>query len=395
MFETPDRRRVRGALTAMFVLGCFLSLLSEAWKHKEVRIQEADLYGADVRVPIPGHSQAHAPVFNVELKVESLSFAAAEPWALVEKKSDPSDTDREDDEVDESEDEGSDDATGPDPNETWPKQVARGCRLVEMMKTPDAELDAKHKTPWHSYDPLAQYGWEYSDQDPTGDLGSHPNADEQKDSINSALDALGIPRIPSAANDQSGGWKKVAWIHSRQSIVDGHTYPATRAYMINYYNPGWGIIVAANTKFPRKASPHVPKDQLVPLGRWSDVTALTWADMCHIHSQNPNTLRYVMRINVAGDVAGDIVAQVIGQDLDELGAYGDAVRVPGIPDSDESRAAIGFPNGRGVGYLLVQHKDNFGDMRMVRDIKVWNSNNGVHERMAFFNQVPNILYTFS
>ena len=155
------------------------------------------------------------------------------------------------------------------------------------------------------------------------------------------------------------------------------------------------MIIAANTKSPINMSPDLPRDQLVPLGQWSDITALTWKDMCQLHSQNSNTLKYVMRINIAGDVAERILPKVLHEDLDELGSYDKAVTVEGMPDSDEARAAVGFPNGRGVGYLLVQHKDIFGDTRTIRDIKVWNSNNGVQEEMAFFNEVPNMLYTFS
>lgn len=209
------------AVATLWVVVSFLCLLWANRKHNELR-QESSLDRVD-NAPLPV-VQPQSPAELNRLEVADVNLYSPLIKRIAQSDTEPDSDSDDEDEDDEDEDQESDGAGGGDPNETWPKQVARGCQLVELMKTKDSELEAKHRTPWNSCNQLEQYGWELS-KDTTGDLGAHPNADEQKDSVNSALGKLGIPQLPSEPNDQSGGWQKVAWIHSRQSTVNGVTYP--------------------------------------------------------------------------------------------------------------------------------------------------------------------------
>lgn len=141
----------------------------------------------------------------------------------------------------------------------------------------------------------------------------------------------------------------------------------------------------------------LPADQIVPLRRWSDMIYLTWVDVCNLHSQNPGNLKYIIRLNVISSDAPVILSRISGTELSDFTTVYPDFTVPDAPDSQEGRAAVGFSNGRGVAWLLIQHKETFGVTRHIKDIKFWDSYNGHRpdNLMPGLDEIPNMLFTLS
>ncbi|KAK4508139.1 hypothetical protein PRZ48_001877 [Zasmidium cellare] len=292
----------------------------------------------------------------------------------------PSDQDPSDDDTD-----GEDDDA--DEDEVWKQCVNRGCKLNELMQTSDADLEEQYKTKWTNFDDIKKYGWSLSSQEDK----AGPNEDDRGSSA-PVLRALGIPEV----DDPS--WKKVPWVHDTETKVDGKTYPTdipphtqpTQVEHTNFYNPSHGIIIAANNRSPLKNQAHVPPDRVTPLNRWSDLT-------CNLHHQDPSNLKYVLRMNVFSDDVDAVLPRVIGKDLADLTEAYPGVAVGGVPDSQGARAAVGFSNGRGVAWLLIQHKGTFGERRFVKGVNVWDSYNGHRPPglLPGLDEIPNVLFTLS
>lgn len=91
---------------------------------------------------------------------------------------------------------------------------SRGCKLVQLMNTPDAQLEAPYKALWSNYDDIEKYGWSQDKEE--GVI----NEDEIDHSL-SVLKELGFP----AGLKDDPSFIKVAWTHDREVTVDGKTYP--------------------------------------------------------------------------------------------------------------------------------------------------------------------------
>ncbi|KAF2172193.1 hypothetical protein M409DRAFT_17433 [Zasmidium cellare ATCC 36951] len=273
-----------------------------------------------------------------------------------------------------------------DEEDEWAKCAKKGCRLNELMGKSNADLQSKDRSSWINFDDIKKYGWSLSDQeDKVG-----PNDDDRASSA-PLLQALGIPGL----DDPS--WKKVPWVHVTESKVDGKTYPPTKGEHINFYNPTHGIIIAANNRSPLQKNGDIPRERVIPLRRWSDLAYLTWLDVCRQHHQDPKNLKYILRMNVFSDDVQDILPRVIGKSLVDLTESYPGISVDGMLRSENARAAIGFSNGRGVAWLLIQHKETFGDKKFIKAINIWDSYNAHRpaKLMPGLDEIPNVLFTIS
>jgi hypothetical protein len=86
---------------------------------------------------------------------------------------------------------------------------------------------------------------------------------------------------------------------------------------------------------------------------WSDVVYLQWK----MHSSPESTLKYVLRHNIMNPVTASIVEAInIANSTTTLEWPGTSYAAT----SEEGQALLGTPNGSGVAYLLVQHKQELG-----------------------------------
>lgn len=110
----------------------------------------------------------------------------------------------------------SDTDDGNDDDEEWENCINRGCKLNELMKKSNDNLEEQYKSKWAKFNDIKKYGWSLS----TDETKVTPNDDERTSSA-PMLRALGIPGL----DDPS--WKKMPWVHETETKVDDKTYPVS------------------------------------------------------------------------------------------------------------------------------------------------------------------------
>ncbi|CAK4033926.1 Hypothetical predicted protein [Lecanosticta acicola] len=248
------------------------------------------------------------------------------------------------------------------------------------MSKPESQLTTHEKSQWTKYGDLKKYGWKKSSRREDRNVNSDEMAHTKR-----VLEALGMPDL----TDKS--WKLVHWIHKKP--VKG-----TRAYHRALYNPGHGIIIALNAQSVSTLSP------LAPLHAWSDITFLTYMQIWR-RKRRPNDdkairpppLRYILQLNVISPDTLSTLSHILGvEDLKDYRVPFPGDTIQGVPNSADAKACIGMSNGRGVAYLLAQHKSVFGQTRKIKCIQFWDSDEGNGprgEQMRELQGIPNILYT--
>jgi hypothetical protein len=101
---------------------------------------------------------------------------------------------------------------------------------------------------------------------------------------------------------------------------------------------------------------------IVPLNRWSDVVFLEWQKLCEKVHVPLNSLKHIIRYNVDNGPTEDVIQDVFGlntKDWSEI-SHGRTF----YPGEEEFTALLGTPNGSGVAYMLIDHKGQFGQVRV-------------------------------
>lgn len=97
--------------------------------------------------------------------------------------------------------------------------------------------------------------------------------------------------------------------------------------------------------------------------RWSDIAYLQWAEVCKFHGAKVSNLNYVIRHHVTNQTTLDVIKEVLNKRGESLVPSGCVVS---MKDSNGHGAALlGTPNGKGVAWLLAQHKEAFKDLTII------------------------------
>ncbi|TGO50075.1 hypothetical protein BCON_0192g00010 [Botryotinia convoluta] len=106
------------------------------------------------------------------------------------------------------------------------------------------------------------------------------------------------------------------------------------------------------------------KSPIIPdLSRWSDITYLQWAEVCKFHATEVSNLNYVIQHHVTNQTTLDVINEVLKKRGALLGPSGCVVS---MGDSNGHGAALlGTRNGKGVAWLLAQHKEAFKDLTII------------------------------
>jgi hypothetical protein len=168
--------------------------------------------------------------------------------------------------------------------------------------------------------------------------------------------------------------RKVTNLHDRAVTRDGKTYRATGASYGNYYNPSL-IVASANFGPAEKGKKQQPPvtggadDPFPGLSRLSDVWYLEFRRVMAEIKQPMDQLKGVLRDFIINSVTTNIATQVASE---HQAAHG----IPGWPGadfaagSDEFAALLACPNGVGVAWLLLQHREQMGH-KTVSSVKVF------------------------
>lgn len=139
-------------------------------------------------------------------------------------------------------------------------------------------------------------------------------------------------------------------------------------------NPKDGVILADRNYSPAvmdsKAGAKLPD-----LQRWSDVVWLLWAMACEEEGVGVGNLKYVFRVNIINDDTNFIVSKAL--ESTSVGPW------PGKEfemDTDQGKAILATPNGRGVAWFLIDHQTQMGT-KTVKSVVVFSTKGGL--QLAF------------
>ncbi|KAJ1713068.1 hypothetical protein NYO67_4747 [Aspergillus flavus] len=233
---------------------------------------------------------------------------------------------------------------------------------------------ANHAVPvpiskWTEYGDLVRYRWDLSKKRKTTD---------------SLAQEVLEPMLPELNIDPDKN-ERMLISQSYPVTVDGRTYEATGGYYKSLFNLDAGMIVVDDVSSPATEAPDKPMEDIVPLRQWSDVVFLLWQDYT---KGSPGVLRHIFQSVVAIEQSLSIMRQALGEtdDFKDWDKYtpmntdGRTFR----PGSDEYYALLYCPNGRGIGWLLTQHKAQMG-LLTVSSITVFGQDG---EPMLYFKIEP-------
>jgi hypothetical protein len=212
------------------------------------------------------------------------------------------------------------------------------CRL-SGSGTPEDE------SKYLDFQSLANHGWTM--------LGPH-NANYDEETIE-VFNSLGLSTADSANRDYHSE-------HDKDSTHEGIFYGASKGYYANVYNADGGMIVAGNNQGPTLKLRGIKN--LIPLRQYSDVVFLTWR---MVAGDRVKGLKYIMRHFIVNEQTIQVMEEVLGRRGERLKPW------PGVkiefPERD-ALALLGTPNGRGVGWMLIQHKRQLG-LKTIRAVTIF------------------------
>ncbi|ORX97512.1 hypothetical protein BCR34DRAFT_607256 [Clohesyomyces aquaticus] len=272
----------------------------------------------------------------------------------------------------------------------WYLALCKGENLIDAIRETDQEAVLRFQRPppemtvqskFHDFpDEFGHWGWSYYN-------GARINAkngdfDHTGWGISDALQGMKVS--DKIVGEGSDGKNHVAWVHhgpawgdgddpdylhhdvkGKTYKVEGKTYKYTDAYYQLGINDEGGVILSLNLKAPEyiDGPKDWPKSELPQLRRASDIMYGLWKT--YRESKPLNTLRYIMAVQITNEPTKALIVRAIGED--NIAPWpGTFV---GIGESgnlrDEGIALLGAPISQPIAYMLIQHKEEFGGLRIV------------------------------
>nr|OQO32671.1 hypothetical protein B0A51_00049 [Rachicladosporium sp. CCFEE 5018] len=233
------------------------------------------------------------------------------------------------------------------------KETGAYLSSVQNKDEPELEQCNLNQSKFLDVKALAQYGW---------NLGRDDRSKATTyQSIISASRSLGLTNSGNAYKSR----------HTMQSQEGATTFWPTGAVYTSFTMRG--IIGAVNNKSPMHEGPKkIPpidgkKDPFPPLSSWSDVAFLQYPDFCKSDPGCVQSLQGVAREFVINEYTGRVAELLFGEK--GPGKWPGTVYSPG---DDGFNIFMGVPNGKGVTYLLAQHRKQF-TWKVVDKIHVFSS----------------------
>nr|OQO29635.1 hypothetical protein B0A51_02243 [Rachicladosporium sp. CCFEE 5018] len=233
------------------------------------------------------------------------------------------------------------------------KETGAYLSSVQNKDEPELEQCNFNQSKFLDIKALPQYGWVLGRDD-------RPKATTYQ-SIISASQSLGLTNSGNAYKSR----------HTMQSQEGASTFWPTGAVYTSFMMRG--IIGAVNNKSPLHEGPKkIPpidgkKDPFPPLSSWSDVAFLQYQDFCKSDPGCMHSLQGVAREFVINKYTGRVAELLFGER--GPGKWPGTVYSPG---DDGFNIFMGVPNGKGVTYLLAQHRKQF-TWKVVEKIHVFSS----------------------
>ncbi|KAK4546125.1 hypothetical protein LTR36_002262 [Oleoguttula mirabilis] len=198
--------------------------------------------------------------------------------------------------------------------------------------------------------------------------------------ITDALTSLGL----STSKAPNGDNTLVAWEHASNAIVNGKQYWATHGDYTNVYNPRQGVIIANFNFGPAHQIGEEPdlKEQhpdIVPppLKQWSDVAFLEYQAECQAQNHDMKNLKYIFRYGCQNYDTSYVVDAIFDPDQANPDNVEQAPlwsqRKVYTLDTEQGKALLGTPNGNGIAWFLIQHRQQLGQKR-VKSVSIFREN---------------------
>ena len=281
---------------------------------------------------LPGH---------VDLQVETYLYVRADPAANASVS------------VVENQPAGSDSAL------TWDVAVGKGNNLVKLLDTKDVSQCGLSQSNFTRWEALAQHGWSRLDQ------GS-----PEMVAINGTDWRPAAAKLELSTDDQ----KNIQYNFGQSSnvTIGGRSYRSSGGLYSNVINID-GAVFALQGFSPRARgayrTPPVngsPGNELVPLQTWADVTFLEWQDACRADEKCVKGLKVITKCHTESNATMRVGDSALGG-TDSWGVW------PGqsfSKGSDQFAALMATPSGRGVVWLLLTHREQFG-WKSVKSVNLW------------------------
>jgi hypothetical protein len=260
---------------------------------------------------------------------------------------------------------------------TWEKAVANGKGHVCNFRRPTTPPDPKtgqRKTVWTQED-LNLY-WSprvYS----VGNSGISSATQDISDALKGLGISLAFPPNRGFYYQQDQEWvengitKEVSTFHlslifdSAPKLTGDWHHQATWGFYISVMNPGKGMMLAENNVSPWEETRNDNQRQ-PPLTRWSDVNFLLWEQATRTKKELRG-IKYLIRYHIVNTDTQNMINEA----LDSTGAI--LSHYPGTVfpmTSEAGQAIMGTPNGGGVAWFLVDHKNQLG-VKEVESVRVF------------------------
>ncbi|CAG5159510.1 uncharacterized protein ALTATR162_LOCUS5616 [Alternaria atra] len=265
-----------------------------------------------------------------------------------------------------------------------------GCRgqKLQLMDTLDPVNAARFGTPlnspWVGTLENELTTWGYKDNSANDDIQDLCDF-TMKPMFEAVLRTLGI----GAGSAQYGGPNKCfSYVHregpavqlqpngqmpprnQQRYTVDGVSYRVTNAYYTIGINAQAGVIHLLNRKSPESAAKTLwgvesaPRNELPALKSSSDIAWGMWERMS---PGNLGNINYIFSHSIVNKETQAIILRAL--DGQPLAPWPGTEFVAG--EASEYWALLGSPNGVAVGYILGQHKPQFGHNRYVSSIHIF------------------------
>ncbi|KAF1954113.1 hypothetical protein CC80DRAFT_595257 [Byssothecium circinans] len=163
--------------------------------------------------------------------------------------------------------------------------------------------------------------------------------------------------------ERGGKNEVVHHVHAEECCISGILYPKTDAYFSQIVNREEGVLIAHLNYTPVYMGlvQNPPVSTYPDLHHWSDVAFLQYI------GQNPSypvKFDYIIRYSVQNAATLSVIEHILS-----LHGIGELPKWPGIEfgmEMEEGEAIAGTPNGKGVVWMLRQHRRGLGRKRVRR-----------------------------
>ncbi|KAE9992668.1 hypothetical protein EG327_008269 [Venturia inaequalis] len=256
--------------------------------------------------------------------------------------------------------------------QVWSEYVCKGEKLLALMamstEQATASLGFASESTFTNYADLDTNGWSLYDRSANFDLRNL--------NIGNVFNDLQLDGMSGGPLDLRFKNRVAAWSQDEKYTVNGVEQNPSNAQYINTFNPTQGLIGAWSNYGPAYQLRNYPTAVLPSLKQWSDVAFLEWKnqlEMARMTSTSDARIpapRMILRINMMNVETLNLIDQILRNLPAAERPLGPAAwGVPTPPwsdrkvfnmDTDAGKVLLGSPNGRGVAWLLLQHKRAFG-----------------------------------